>query len=102
MNILCAPLLYVMPEADAYFTFRQLVMKHCPHYMAPRLQGVESGCLLVDKCLETVRTPAAFAGHSVRLFKLTVGSLRCSSTLTCSTTSRAEASRPASTRSRSS
>ncbi|TYZ56949.1 hypothetical protein PybrP1_002825 [[Pythium] brassicae (nom. inval.)] len=54
MNILCAPLLYVMPEADAYYTFRQLVMKHCPHYMAPRLQGVESGCLLVDKCLQTL------------------------------------------------
>lgn len=58
MNILCAPLLYVMPEADAYYTFRQLVMKHCPHYMAPKLKGVESGCLLVDKCLQTVRAGA--------------------------------------------
>lgn len=54
MNVLCAPLLYVMPEADAYYTFCQLIVKHCPHYMAPKLKGVESGCLLVDKCLQTV------------------------------------------------
>ncbi|KAF1331732.1 Bub2 protein, partial [Globisporangium splendens] len=53
MNILCAPLLYVMPEADAYYTFCNLIVKHCPHYMAPKLKGVESGCLLVDKCLQT-------------------------------------------------
>lgn len=55
MNVLCAPLLYVMPEADAYFTFCQLIVRHCPHYMAPKLKGVESGCLLVDKCLQTVQ-----------------------------------------------
>ncbi|GAB9464381.1 hypothetical protein Gpo141_00001811 [Globisporangium polare] len=54
MNVLCAPLLYVMPEADAYYTFCQLIVKHCPHYMAPKLKGVESGCLLVDKCLQTL------------------------------------------------
>uniref|UniRef100_A0AAV1VBD8 Rab-GAP TBC domain-containing protein n=2 Tax=Peronospora matthiolae TaxID=2874970 RepID=A0AAV1VBD8_9STRA len=54
MNVLCAPLLYVLPEADAYHTFCQLIVRHCPHYMAARLQGVEKGCALVDKCLETL------------------------------------------------
>lgn len=55
MNILCAPLLYVMPEADAYYAFCELIVKHCPHYMAPKLKGVERACMLVDKCLQTVR-----------------------------------------------
>ncbi|KAF4040703.1 Rab-GTPase-TBC domain [Phytophthora infestans] len=54
MNVLCAPLLYVLPEADAYHTFCQLLVRHCPHYMAPQLKGVEKGCALVDKCLETL------------------------------------------------
>ncbi|GLD96453.1 hypothetical protein PINS_up005136 [Pythium insidiosum] len=54
INVLCAPLLYVMPEAEAYFTFRHLILKHCPQYMAPRLGGVESGCILVDRCLEVI------------------------------------------------
>ncbi|KAL4164534.1 hypothetical protein KRP22_004400 [Phytophthora ramorum] len=54
MNVLCAPLLYVLPEPDAYHTFCQLIVRHCPHYMAPQLKGVEKGCALVDKCLETL------------------------------------------------
>ncbi|CAI5723467.1 unnamed protein product [Hyaloperonospora brassicae] len=54
MNVLCAPLLYVLPEPDAYHTFCQLIVRHCPHYMAAQLQGVEKGCALVDKCLETL------------------------------------------------
>ncbi|DAZ98279.1 TPA: hypothetical protein N0F65_008964 [Lagenidium giganteum] len=51
MNILCAPLLFVMPEADAYYAFCQLIVRHCPRYMAPQLKGVEAGCALVDQCL---------------------------------------------------
>ncbi|ETN24981.1 hypothetical protein PPTG_01131 [Phytophthora nicotianae INRA-310] len=54
MNVLCAPLLYVLPEPDAYHTFCQLIVRHCPHYMAPQLKGVEKGCALVDKCLQTL------------------------------------------------
>lgn len=54
MNVLCAPLLYVLPEPDAYHTFCQLIVRHCPHYMAPQLKGVEKGCSLVDKCLQTL------------------------------------------------
>jgi cell cycle arrest protein BUB2 len=54
MNVLCAPLLYVLPEPDAYHTFCQLIVRHCPNYMAPQLKGVEKGCALVDKCLQTV------------------------------------------------
>lgn len=55
MNILCAPLLYVLPEADAYYTFCRLIVRHCPKYMAPQVMGAKQGCLLVDKCLELVR-----------------------------------------------
>ncbi|CAH0479065.1 unnamed protein product [Peronospora belbahrii] len=54
MNVLCAPLLFVLPEPDAYHTFCQLIVRHCPHYMAPQLKGVEKGCALVDKCLQTL------------------------------------------------
>ncbi|CEG44965.1 bub2 protein [Plasmopara halstedii] len=54
MNVLCAPLLYVLPEPDAYHMFCQLIVRHCPHYMAPQLKGVEKGCALVDKCLQTL------------------------------------------------
>lgn len=54
MNILCAPLLYVLSESDAYYTFCQLIVRHCPQYMAPQLKGVEQGCVLVDKCLQMV------------------------------------------------
>ncbi|RLN88051.1 hypothetical protein BBJ28_00019082 [Nothophytophthora sp. Chile5] len=54
MNVLCAPLLYVLPEPAAYRAFCQLLVRHCPQYMAPRLQGVEKGCSLVDKCLQTL------------------------------------------------
>ncbi|TDH68254.1 hypothetical protein CCR75_004763 [Bremia lactucae] len=54
MNVLCAPLLYVLPEPEAYHMFCQLIVRHCPHYMAPQLKGVEKGCALVDKCLQTL------------------------------------------------
>nr|CCA20853.1 conserved hypothetical protein [Albugo laibachii Nc14] len=52
MNILCGPFLYVMPECDAYYSFSQLLTRHCPRYMAPQLKGVEAGCALMDQCLK--------------------------------------------------
>lgn len=54
MNILSAPLLYVMPEVDAYYAFRKLITEHCPRYVASHLEGVHVGCHLVDEILQAV------------------------------------------------
>lgn len=52
MNVLLAPLLYIMPtEVDAFASFTALVAKHCPRYILSNLEGVHSGCALVETCL---------------------------------------------------
>jgi len=43
MNCLLAPLLYVMPEADAFFTFDVFLRKALPIYVQPSLEGVNEG-----------------------------------------------------------
>jgi len=43
MSILCAPFIYVMPEVDAFFCFRRLLLRHCPNYVYPMLEGVHAG-----------------------------------------------------------
>lgn len=52
MNVLAAPLLYVMPEMDAFISFNALCKRHCPRYILPNLDGVHHGCSLVDRCLQ--------------------------------------------------
>lgn len=54
MNILAAPLLFEMPEIDAYYTFLTLMTKHCSSYAAAHLEGVHSGCHLVDEGLKAI------------------------------------------------
>lgn len=43
MNCLLAPLLYVMPEADAFYTFDILLRTCLPTYVQPSLDGVHEG-----------------------------------------------------------
>jgi len=43
MNCLLAPLLYVMPEVDAFFTFDVFLRKSLPIYVQPSLEGVNEG-----------------------------------------------------------
>lgn len=52
MNVLCAPLLYVMPwELEAFACFSALVEEHCPTYVLPTLGGVHQGLRILDLCL---------------------------------------------------
>jgi cell cycle arrest protein BUB2 len=52
MNVLLAPLLYVMPtELDAFACFTALLAKHCPRYILANLEGVHAGCSLAEACL---------------------------------------------------
>eukprot|EP00771_Trimastix_marina_P000481 gnl/Trimastix_PCT/1501.p1 GENE.gnl/Trimastix_PCT/1501~~gnl/Trimastix_PCT/1501.p1 ORF type:complete len:335 (+),score=76.56 gnl/Trimastix_PCT/1501:74-1006(+) len=54
MNVMCAPFLYVMPEVDAFFCFRRLLIRHCPNYVYPMLEGAHAGVSLLDEVLEVV------------------------------------------------
>ncbi|GKT23679.1 hypothetical protein ADUPG1_012497 [Aduncisulcus paluster] len=54
MNVVAAPLLFVLPEHDAFFAFVRIVTKHCPTYFMKNLEGVHAGAALVDIILETV------------------------------------------------
>lgn len=40
MNVLLGPILFVMPELDAYRTFSCLMKSHCPRYAQKNLEGV--------------------------------------------------------------
>lgn len=60
MNVLLAPILYVMPELDAFYTFEHLVRQMCPMYVQPNLDGVHYGLQLLDECLQVV-DPELFA-----------------------------------------
>ena len=52
MNLLAAPMLYVLPEADAYYAFRRLVCHHCPRYIKKMLDGAHDGAKLTDHILK--------------------------------------------------
>lgn len=54
MNVLLAPLLYVMPEPDAFYTFEHLARQLCPMYLQPNLDGVHYGVQLLEECLQVV------------------------------------------------
>eukprot|EP00767_Chilomastix_cuspidata_P003080 gnl/Chilomastix_cuspidata/3200.p1 GENE.gnl/Chilomastix_cuspidata/3200~~gnl/Chilomastix_cuspidata/3200.p1 ORF type:complete len:345 (-),score=160.20 gnl/Chilomastix_cuspidata/3200:962-1996(-) len=51
MNVLCAPLLYVMPEVEAFFCFRRLVKCVCPFYVTQNIEGVMAGVELLDRVI---------------------------------------------------
>ena len=44
MNVLLAPILYVMPELDAFWTYSQFIQVSCPLYVQPAIEGVWFGC----------------------------------------------------------
>ncbi|KAJ4459629.1 putative bub2 protein [Paratrimastix pyriformis] len=51
MSVLAAPFIYVMPEVDAFFCFRRMLLRHCPNYVYPMLEGVHAGVALLDEVL---------------------------------------------------
>ena len=55
MNVLLAPLLFVMPsELDAFACFSALLAKHLPRYILANLEGVHAGCALAEACLRVL------------------------------------------------
>ena len=54
MNVLAAPILYVMPELDAFYTLTSFIQHSCPLYVQPALEGVHCGLKLLDKCLQVI------------------------------------------------
>lgn len=55
MNVLLGPWLYVAPsELDAYYCFDAFLTNHCPRYIQKNLDGVHSGCALLDRCLQVL------------------------------------------------
>jgi hypothetical protein len=36
--------LYNMPEPDAFFAFDQIIMRSCPLYFLPALDGAHAAC----------------------------------------------------------
>jgi len=54
MNAIAAPLLWCMPEVDAYFAFEKLITEKFPLYWTNDVVGGEAGCKLVDEVLALV------------------------------------------------
>lgn len=52
MTFLLAPFLYVMPEVDAFYCYRRLLLYHMPNYVLTNLQGVHLGAQLLDDVLK--------------------------------------------------
>jgi cell cycle arrest protein BUB2 len=52
MNLLAAPMLYVLPETDAYYAFKHLLVRHCPRYVSKTLEGAHDGAKLTDHILQ--------------------------------------------------
>lgn len=71
MNVLAAPLLYCMPEIDAYFSFNILCERHCPRYIMPNLDGVHHGCSLVDICLQYL-DPELYNHIKAKIFQIEI------------------------------
>lgn len=53
MSLLAAPLLYVMPEPEAFHCFRMFLTVHVPLYVK-QYTGARRGCRLLDRCLADV------------------------------------------------
>ncbi|PVU90594.1 hypothetical protein BB559_004560 [Furculomyces boomerangus] len=51
MNVILAPLAYVLQEPFAYYAFKELLSQKCPLYFKHKIPGVYSGIMLVDECL---------------------------------------------------
>lgn len=51
MNVQLGPFLYIMPELDAYYSFRQLITAHIPAYTTKNLSGVHKGITIADRLL---------------------------------------------------
>ena len=64
MNVLCAPLLCVMPEPDAFYAFDALITKAIPAYVCKNMNGVNEGCDLLRDCLE--HADPSLAAHLAR------------------------------------
>ena len=54
MNAIAAAFLYVLPEVDAFFCLRRLLVELAPRYVTPSLDGVEDGCALVGAVIQAV------------------------------------------------
>ncbi len=52
MNILLGPLLYIMPELDAFYCFNVLIAECCPNYVSKNLRGVHEGCSIIERLLK--------------------------------------------------
>jgi cell cycle arrest protein BUB2 len=61
MNVLAAPLLFVMPEPDAFYCFRRLCTEIAPMYVRQNLEGVHAGVTLCDRTLRLI--DPELAGH---------------------------------------
>src|SRR3546814_1267887 len=51
MNVLLAPLLYTMPELDAFYCYDALLTRQCPRYVLKNMEGAHDACGLVDQLL---------------------------------------------------
>jgi cell cycle arrest protein BUB2 len=83
LNTICAPFLYAMPEADAFFTFSKFVCEKFPLYWVSSHIGVQAGCMLVDACLEIV-DPALFARLKSKNLEAYLYAFSCTSSLSAS------------------
>lgn len=54
MNAITAPLLYCMPEVDAFCAFSKLIVEKFPLYWIKDIAGAHAGCVLVDQVLAVV------------------------------------------------
>ena len=54
MNVLAAPLLYVMNELDAFCSFERLLTHHCPLYVKNDLRGAQEAAFLLEQVLAHV------------------------------------------------
>ena len=54
MNTIAAPMLYCMGELSAYFAFSAFITRATPLYWLSSHIGVQAGCRLVDRCLQSI------------------------------------------------
>lgn len=54
MNAICAPLLFCMPEVDAFATFEKMITEKFPLYWTNDVVGGQAACKLIDQCLNAV------------------------------------------------
>ncbi|GIQ89161.1 hypothetical protein KIPB_011567 [Kipferlia bialata] len=54
MNVLAAPLLFVLPEVDAFHCFEAMGERSFPTYLRPNCEGALAGTRLVDQILKYV------------------------------------------------